>query len=92
MRHACHSSNCSSGTKPQQFPQLKFAMQGVFHVAAQQPVLYTVQESLDLLSLDNKVCSAACLSFAENTAAKAIIKSAAKTMQPALFRAFGLPD
>lgn len=27
---------------------------GCFHVAAQQPVLYTVQESLDLLSLDNK--------------------------------------
>ncbi|DBB04101.1 TPA: hypothetical protein ACH3X1_013153 [Trebouxia sp. C0004] len=27
---------------------------GCFHVAAQQPVLYTVQESLNLLSLDNK--------------------------------------
>lgn len=30
-------------------------MQGCFHVAAQQPVLYTVQESLNLLSLDNQV-------------------------------------
>ena len=40
----------------QHFAQPKFAVQGVFHVAAQQPVLYTVQESLDLLSLDNKVC------------------------------------
>lgn len=30
-------------------------LQGCFHVAAQQPVLYTVQESLNLLSLDNQV-------------------------------------
>ena len=30
-------------------------LQGCFHVAAQQPVLYTVQESMNLLSLDNMV-------------------------------------
>ena len=31
------------------------SVQGCFHVAAQQPVLYTVQESLNLLALDNMV-------------------------------------
>lgn len=45
------------------------AVQGCFHVAAQQPVLYTVQESMNLLSLDNMVsccavhdCSMPCFS------------------------------
>ena len=34
---------------------LTVIVQGCFHVAAQQPVLYTVQESMNLLSLDNMV-------------------------------------
>lgn len=44
------------------FSVLKYCclVQGCFHVAAQQPVLYTVQESENLLSLDNMVSYTSC--------------------------------
>ncbi|KAL0040782.1 hypothetical protein WJX79_005390 [Trebouxia sp. C0005] len=50
---------------------------GCFHVAAQQPVLYTVQESLNLLSLDNKSLLRGLLpdSFPARLAAEPVVEA-----------------
>ena len=42
------------------------SVQGCFHVAAQQPVLYTVQESLNLLALDNMVSQLCTCTLCDN--------------------------